>query len=870
MKRILFTVIALFAALGLFAQSRIKVDVHNIVGADERFNVTFIIEGESQPSSFDWEPGNDFQLVWGPQKGTSTSIRMENGKTTRSSQTTYTYILLPRRTGTFMLPAATARFKGEEISSEPVSVQVVDNGQAAASQNGSTDGQSENKTRTTGDISADDLYLSLTLSRSHAVVGEPVTATLKLYQRVNIAGFEGAKFPTFNGFWSQETEAPANVEFQREQVGDKIYNSAVLRRYILIPQKAGTLTIDPAELVCLVNVRNTAKRSGSIFDSFFEDDYVTVRKRVLSKALSLNVSALPSGAPSSFSGGVGNFTVSASVSKDSINAHDAASLLVTLSGTGNVSLLEAPAISFPPDFETYDVKSVQNTDKSGTSGSKTFEYPFIPRSHGDFVIPPVQYSYYNVNSGKYVTVSTDSLALHVAPGRNTGAVQSGDGAQSFSVNRKDVKNLGDDIRFIKTGAASFSSGNAFFVSRPAYYVIAGLIALAALAVWLSLRRIAARRADVVGTRNRKATKMALRRLATAETFLKKDLYTAFYEELHKALIGFISDKLNMDMAEQSRDNIAAALRERGAGESLTEEFTGLIEACEFARYSPDAGHDAMNAHYDTAVKVISSIDSGLKAGKNNAAKSAVSLVLLLLTLSAGAQSYPDSLWRSGTEAYKEGRWSEAAECWQGILDAGLQSSALYYNAGNAWFKAGDYPRAILNYERSLRMNPSDADARYNLEFVNSLIQDKIDPVPEFILKTWLRKVDYSLRSDTWAVLSLLALAGAFAMLLLFLLGSGKAARKTGFYTSIVLFLLALLSWNFAGMQYREYMSADGAIVMRAVSSVKSAPSAESSKDLFILHEGTKVRVLDHVEGWYNIELADGRQGWIESRDIEII
>lgn len=869
MKKFFSSIIAVFAAAGLFAQGSIKVEVHNIVGADERFNVTFVIEGETRPSSFEWEPGNDFQLVWGPQKGTSTSIQIVNGKTARTSQTTYTYILLPKHTGSFQLPAATATVKGEEISSGPISVRVVDNGQNASGQD-SRDEAQDGGVRVTGDIPADDLYLSLTLSRSRAVVGEPVTATLKLYQRVDIAGFEGAKFPSFNGFWSQETEAPTNVEFRREQVGNKIYNSAVLRRYILIPQKAGVLTIDPAELVCLVNVKNTSKRSGSIFDSFFEDDYVTVRKRVLSKPLSLNVTALPSGAPASFSGGVGDFTVTASLSGDSLRTHDAASLIVTVSGTGNVSLLEAPKVNFPPDFETYDVKSAQKTDKSGTSGSKTFEYPFIPRSHGDFVIPPVNYSYYNVNSGKYVTVSTDSLRLRVAQGKNAGA-PSADGGQAISVNRKDVKNIGEDIRFIKTGRTDLSGQETFLVSRTVYYVIAAIIVLAAFAVWLSLRKIAERRADVAGTKNRKATKMALRRLASAGDFLKKDLYSAFYEELHGALSGFVSDKLNMDMSEQNADNIAAALVGRGAGPELAGEFTGLLEACEFARYSPDPGHDAMNAHYETAVRVISSLDACLKS-KKNIVKETTAAILLLFTLSANAQSYPDSLWRRGIEAYTDGHWDEAAECWQGILDMGLQSAELYYNAGNACFKAGDYPGAILNYERSLRADPSDADARYNLEFVNMLIQDRIDPVPEFFLKTWIRDAGHCMRSDAWAVLSLIAFAAAVSMLLLFLLGPRSAVRKAGFYLAIVLLLAAVASWNFARLQYREYVSEDGAsaIVMQAVSPVKSAPSAESSKDRFILHEGTKVKVLDRVDGWYNIELADGRQGWIEDGDIEII
>ena len=877
MKRIATTILFAWAALAAFAQNSIQVEVHNIVGLDERFNVTFVIEGEAQPSDFNWAPTDAFQLVWGPQKGTSTSVRIVNGKTTRSSQTTYTYILLPKKTGSFTLPAATAQVKGNTISSNPVNVEVVENGQGGESSSGQGQNPAQNssaasRARQTGEIGGEDIFLRFSLSRTSAVVGEPLTATLKLYQRVNIAGFEGAKFPTFNGFWSQETEAPNNIEFRREQVGDKIYNSAVLRRYVLIPQKAGTLTIDPAELVCLVNVQNTASTGNSIFDSFFEDQYVTVRQRVVSPSASVRVSALPAGAPAGFSGGVGDFKVSARLSKDALKTHEAASLLVTVSGTGNVSLLEAPKIQFPPDFEVYDTKTTQNTDRSGTSGSKTFEYPFIPRSHGDFAIVPVTFSYYNVKNGRYATVHTDTLHVTVEKGAG-GIVAAPDGGSQLTVDRKGVRTLGEDVRFIRMKQPSFGGkANRFFIGTPAYQWIIILLLVAAAAVWLSLRKLAARRADVALTKNRKATKQALKRLKQAGTFLKQNLYTAFYEELHKALLGFVSDKLNMDMADQTKENIASALTAGGVAPALVEEFTGLLDACEYARYAPDAGHDAMNAHFETAVRVISAIDSGMK--KRVSATVAVIAGILVLfaqdVMQAQDTSYLDSLWTKGVEAYNAGEWETASDCWEGLLNAGVVSEEVYYNAGNARFKTGDLPHAILYYERVLKLSPSDADARYNLELCNSLIQDKIDPVPEFILKSAARKVSRSVASNTWAALSLLFFAGMLALVLLFLLGGRPGARKAGFYGAIVALLAFLLCLGCARWQYRDYVKADGAIVMRAVSSVRSAPGSDAAKDLFILHEGTKVRVLDTVDAWNKVELADGRQGWIASRDIEMI
>ena len=877
MKRWIAAFVALCMAFAGWAQSTIRVEVHNIVELSERFNVVFIVEGEHAPSDFQWTPSDDFTLVWGPQKGTSTSMTIVNGKTTRSSQTSYTYILQARKTGTFQLAPATATVKGDQIRSKAVQITVVEGGEGAAQAQGQGQGQgqggaSQGQQGARQSASADtgELFLRLNLSKRDAMVGEPITATLKIYQRANLTGFEDARFPKFNGFWSQEVDTPQSIEFQREQVGDKMYNAAVLRRWVLIPQKAGTLTIDPSEIVCLVNVRTQRPRTGSIFDDFFENDYVTQRQRVSTPAVNVKVSALPAGAPTGFSGAVGEYGVSAKLSKDQLKTHEAASLVVTITGKGNVSLVEAPKLDFPPDFEVYDVKATSATDKSGTSGSKSFEYPFIPRSPGDFVLPPVRFSYYDVKNRRYATATTDSLRLSVERSAAGASQPSQDGAGTLTVDRKGVKNLGEDIRFIKT-KTSLSENKGFFVGKPVYWILVALLLLAAAAVWLSLRKLAARRADVAGSRNRKATREALKRLKLAGDFLGKNLYTAFYEELHRALIGFVTDKLTMDMADQSKENIAAALSARGVAPETVTAFTDLLDACEYARYAPDAGHEAMNAHYQQAVSVITAIDASMKKGISSAPAATLLALLLMLPLGAqAAESYPDSLWKAGVEAYSAGDWDQAATDWSDVAATGLQSKELYFNLGNAWYKSGQVAKAILFYERALRLDPSDADVRYNLDFARNLTQDRIDEVPEFILKTWIRKVNYLLSSNAWAGLSLFLLALALGLGLLFLLGPTAGARRAGFFTGIAALLLALAAWGFARSQKADAERHDAAIVMRPVTSVTSSPSSDAAKSLFILHEGTKVKVLDEVSGFTDVELADGRRGWIPSGDIEKI
>ena len=870
MKRLFVSILAAVLSLTAWAQSTIRVEVHNIVEVNERFNVVFVVEGEHSPSDFEWEAGDEFNLVWGPQKGTSTSIQMVNGKTTRTSQTSYTYILQAKSTGSITLQPATAKVRGNTIQSKPVTIQVVSGGSGAQAQQSSDDsGQRRESQSSSAATGESDIFMRLTLSRSSVVLGEPVTATLKIYHRANLVGFENARFPSFNGFWSQEMDAPSNIEFQREQVNGTMYNSAVLRRWVLIPQKNGDQTIEPAEVVCLVNQQRRRTTSGSIFDDFFGTDYTTIRQRVSTKPATLHVQALPTGAPSSFGGGVGEFSVNARLSKDSLKTHDAASLLVTVSGKGNIALLDAPKIKFPPDFEVYDVKTSVNTDKSGTSGSKTFEFPFIPRSPGDFTIGPVEYGYYDVNGRKYNVATSAALPLKVA--RSASATATVDNGSTLVVDRKGVKNLNEDIHFIRTNT-SLGNRKGFLVYSKGWWAALLVMLLSGFGFWLGFRKVAARRADVAGTRNRKATRQALKKLAQAKDFLDKNLYTAFYEELHRSLLGFVGDKMALDMADMSKENITAQLVSHAVPAATADDFVALLDACEEARYAPDSGHDAMNDHYQKAVDTITAIDASMKKTPSHGGAAVVALLLMLLPFGLQAQSlsYPDSLWNAGVQAYSDGDYASALQDWEEVRSAGLMSRELYYNLGNAYFKDGQLAQSILWYERALRLDPSDDDVRYNLEYARSLAQDKIEEVPEIFFEQWGHAMCYLLPSNVWAIIGLVGFALLVACVLLYLLGSTPGRRKLGFFAAIAALIIALLGWDFAQWQRQEAQRQDMAIVMRPVSSVKSSPSESGAKDLFILHEGTRVKVLDNVSGFSNIELADGRQGWIPAKDLEVI
>lgn len=592
-NRTLFILVcAVLGTVTAVAQNSFTVDVPAVVSSDEDFKVVFTATGDAQVTAFKAPSFEGFEVLAGPLESSSSSFQMVNGKTTQSRSRIYTYMIRPTAVGKYRIGQASVKIGKETYTTEAADVEVV-KGAAPASQG-------------TASRAGDDIMLRMTVSKTRAVVGEPITVTLKLYVKNSaISGFEDIRFPSFDGFWSQETDAPQNISFVRENYDGQVYNAALLRRYMLLPQQTGSMTIDPAELVCLVQVRSQPSASRSIFDDFF-DTYQTVRKRVSSSPVRIEVSPLPSGAPASFTGGVGSFRLSAAFSSDSVSAHEAASLKVVISGTGNINLITTPEVRLPSDFESYDVKKTENVSAgdAGASGSIAFEYPFIPRVPGEYEIAPVEFSYYDIASGRYRTLSSGPLKLKVGQGQSTDAavVSSGVGKQS-------VKSLGEDIRFIAASSSGLRKEGRLLVDTPAMYVVPIVILLSVAGVWIYLERSAARRRDVAGSRNRKAMKVAKARLRNASAFLKQNLYTAFYEELHKAIEGYISDKLMLPVSDLSRDRIDEELRAKGKNETVIKALFEVLDACEYARYAPSSGSDAMEAHYRQAEKVISDIES---------------------------------------------------------------------------------------------------------------------------------------------------------------------------------------------------------------------------------------------------------------------
>ncbi len=605
----------LFATVSImaFAQHSFVIDAPRVVEQNEFFNVVYT--ANSDISKFNQPSFTGLEVLAGPTLSRMSSTQIINGKRSDTYTTSYTYVLRAKSSsGKARISSASAVIDGRTYNVSGVDVDIVANSSGSTRQSSGSQSSGDNEmaeggvSRASGKLNPNDIFLSLNFSKTKVVKGEPIIATLKLYTRVPITGFEDIKFPVFNGFWSQEIETPQNINFGREKFGNQIYDAAVLRKYLLFPQQSGNIKIDPAEMICQIQLRSSGGGSRSMFDDFF-DSYQTVKKRIYSKSTNIYVTPLPGGAPATFGGAVGKFSMSAKLSREGVKAHEAASLIVEITGKGNLNLIEAPKVELPADFEKYDVKTDNNLSNgaSGISGVKRFEYPFIPRSEGTFEIPAIVYSYYDINSGKYVTIQSTPLKLKV----EKGDPNSVNGNLVSGINKQDVVNLESDIRYIEIGAPHLVRSGSLLFGGLFFFIIIAVLFLLFFIVYKLLLARAKLRGDVRRVKNRKANKVAKMRLKQAQSYMNENLPSPFYEEIHKALLGYISDKLSIQFADMQRETIKETLTGKRMESSNIDLFMTLLDDCEMARYSQESGGESMDVMYNRAMEVISEFENRL-------------------------------------------------------------------------------------------------------------------------------------------------------------------------------------------------------------------------------------------------------------------
>ncbi|MBQ6770292.1 MAG: protein BatD [Bacteroidales bacterium] len=623
MKQIskLLVFIACFVPMALRAQdATLTVSAKKQVMVGERFQVVF--EANAEGKNFQAPSFDGFTVVGGPFTSSSSSFSIVNGSMSHTVKNTYTFALQAYKEGTFRVGAASLTVKGDKISSEPFEIQVVpdDGSHAAASSGSGGQSQSQGQSQNTNDpqVSGKDLFLKVTPSKKTVYVGEQIVLTYKLYTKVPVSSLSVGKSPSYAGFWTKDISDNngGSLRQSSEYVNGVEYTVAEIQKMVVVPQRSGKLNIDPMTIECVAQIRTESnnRRSNDPFDIFFNDPFfnrniVNVQKELSTSSLTIDVKNLPvESQPGSFAGAVGNYNFKSDIDKTELKTNEAFTLTLTVSGTGNIELLQMPTPSFPPDFEVYDPKVSVNVNNSaqGLSGAKKAEYLVIPRRAGDFNLSPTEFAFFNPANGSYTTLRSDGYSVHV----EKGAGGDGDGGV-YTSNQEDIKYLGSDILHITTGNPQLKTKHSAFFGTAPYFVILLALLLAFVIVLLVSKKHEQSKEDTMANRNKKATKVARGRLKKAEQYLKVKDQDNFYVEMSQALWGYIADKLGIERSKLSMDTVSEAMKEKNVPDDLTQQFIDTLNQCEFARFAPGNAEEKMGDLYQKGIEVITKAEKVL-------------------------------------------------------------------------------------------------------------------------------------------------------------------------------------------------------------------------------------------------------------------
>lgn len=608
MRKIIFLLFTILAAWQVKAADKVRfvAEAADVVVSGDQVRLVFTVNSQDI-KDFRAPSIKGFDVLMGPSRSQQSSIQIINGKRTSNSSTAFTYILLAGSPGTYTIPAASVEVNGEKVFSNAISIKVLpqDQNSGNSGNNGGGSASSSRSQAAGSRISANDLFITATASKTTVHEQEAILLTYKVYTVVNLRQLRG-DMPDLKGFHTQEVDLPQQKKFTLEHYKGRNYNTTVWSQYVLFPQQTGKLEV-PSITFDGVIAQQTV--SDDPFDAFFNGGgYVEVKKKITTPKVVINVQPLPA-KPAGFAGAVGEFKLASSINATDVKTNDAVTIKLTLSGTGNMKLIGTPEMKFPQDFEIYDPKVTDDykLTSNGLTGTKTFEYLAIPRHAGNFTIPAVEFTYFDLKSNSYKTLKTEAYNLKVAKGQGNA-----DQVISDFTNKESVKMLGKDIRFIKLGDSSLRPKGDFFFGTVGYYLCYLIPLLLFVAFAVIYRQKALDNANVAKVKTKKANKVATRRMKLAGKLLAENKKNEFYDEVLKALWGYISDKLSIPVSQLSKDNIEAELTNYGVQEALIAEFIGVLNECEYARYAPGNENEAMDKVYSASVEVISKMENSIK------------------------------------------------------------------------------------------------------------------------------------------------------------------------------------------------------------------------------------------------------------------
>ena len=858
----LLTILLSLPGISAFADNvSFRATAPSIVEVGERFRVQYTINSQDV-SNFSYPKFEGFDVMYGPSTSQQSSFQYINGQMSQSSSYTYTFTLMATKVGTYTIPAATINVGGQPYKSQSLKIQVVAASNNRQSQQAQQQGmrrqrqQDEPSRQQSTSISSSDLFMTATASRTKVYEQEAVLVTYKVYTLVNLQQLDG-KLPTLDGFQIQEIPLPRNKEFELENYNGRVYHTVVWTQYVVFPQKTGDLVIPAITYEGVVVQQN---RYIDPIEAFFNGTggMVEVKKKITTPQLTIHVSPLPE-KPANFSGAVGSFSIASDISTQNVKANDAITLKIAVKGTGNMKLISAPEVAFPKDFETYDAKATDNFSltRNGLNGTKEFEYLAVPRHAGTYTIPATEFVYFDPSTHSYHTLTTEPYTVEVEKGSGSSS-----SVADYTSNQQDVKELNKDIRYIKIGdTVLHRTGDDFFGSWK--YWLAYLIPLIIFIIILAIghKRIKDN-ANIAKMRGRKANKIAKKRLKVAEKLLAAHNQNEFYDEVMRALWGYIADKLNMPQANLNKDNINAALAQQQVDPSLIKQFIKTLNECEFARYAPGNPNENMETVYNSAVNVISQIEGNFKKAPLKSQTATLSLILFVLLSIASSLATEAKTKQQADNLYAQEHYREAAEIYESILKNQGVSKELYYNLGNCYYKLDEVALSVLNYERALLLDPSDSDTKANLALARGKTADKVTPPSEMFFITWWRTLTNTMSINSWLIIAFVTFVLMLSCIIVYAFMSEVTWRKIGFYGALIALFITIVANLCALSQHLTIANRQYAIIMDSAVTVKSSPS-DSSTDLFVIHEGSKVEMLDQtMKEWCEVKLEEGKVGWI--------
>jgi len=856
-RYILLLQLIVFAGITQVNAQRFTVNVPSQVSVGENFRLVYTIDTQNAKDFRIGDIPEALEIITGPYTSKQTSYMMVNGHTTGSSSITFTFILCATKNGVYTIPPAHITANGKRLSSRNAKVKVSGESQntgGAPRMHDDSDNMPDLRDAGTP-ISGKDLFIKVSANKKRVHEQEPILLTYKVYTLVDLTQLEG-KMPDLTGFHTQEIPLPQQKSFHIERVNGRPYKCVTWSQYVMYPQMTGKLEIPSITFNGTVIQQN---RNVDPFEAFLNggSGYIEVKRAIKAPGVTIQVDPLPQ-RPSNFSGGVGKFNISAQLNKSEVKANEPITIRVIIGGTGNLKLIKQPQVKFPKDFDTYDAKITDKTKltANGVEGNMIYDFLAVPRNQGSYVIPPIEFVYYDIEANAYKTVRTQEFKLDIAKG---------DGNVNAAV---DYSNLKDkDIHPIKEGEIEIQDINDIFYNSTAYWIILSLLFVIFASVLIIFRKRAIDNADITRLKIKKANRVATRRLKYANTLMLKNEHDKFYDEVLRALWGYVGDKLNMPVEQLSKDNIAERLTQKNVDDETTSMFIRAVDECEYNRYAPGDTKGNMNQTFEAAMTAIIKIENVLR--KKPGSKASLSLILLAILIFAIPAPATAITKKNADDEYKKGNYMQAIRDYEELLKKG-PSVELYYNLGNAYYRTDNITRAVLNYERALLLSPGDDDIRFNLQMARSKTIDKITPKSEMFFVTWYKSLVNFTSIDGWANTAIVSIAIALLLILCYLFGKKILIRKAGFYGAMFFVLLFIASNIFAYEQRRILTRRTGAIITSTSAALKKTPVANSEYNT-IIHEGSRVEIIDDtMKDWKLVELEDGREGWIQSSQMERI